>query len=179
MNIGVIGTAGRDKTRAKHINRDFYLRMYGRVVTRLEDLAPVSDRTLVSGGAALADHLAVTAFHSGQCQNLVLHLPAPFVSGRFVDSGYKSPGGVANYYHRLFSEAVGFDSLASLDKALRASGCTHTVSEGFHARNLLVGQVDVLLALTWGTGSPASGGTRHTWDSSKARKIHVDLQSLL
>lgn len=65
MDIAIVGTAGRD--RSKVITRVLYFRMYDRLLHELDQLAPVQDRRLRTGGAAVSDHLAVTAFHQKQC----------------------------------------------------------------------------------------------------------------
>jgi hypothetical protein len=129
----------------------------------------------VSGGAAWADHLAVTLFLNGKVPRLHLHLPAPwnFVSNAFTDT---RDGRTANRLHSRFSDR----SLTEIGQAL-LSGATYDVSDGFKTRNILVGQVDRLIAFTWShTGSPKlGGGTRHCWDNSLASvKVHIDLGTL-
>lgn len=161
---------------------------------------PVEERHLVSGGAGGADHLAVSLFLSGLAKSLTIHLPAQWIPvpgdpdhrgpvPGFFDTGVRdfkiNAGGTCNHYHSVFSKALNapvFTSLQGLDKALNA-GATfiHTpVKPGesaLHARNLDVGKVDLLFALTWGPGPlPASNGTLHTWvHSPAASKTHIDL----
>ena len=178
MRIGIIGTAGR-KPYTDMMTLDLYRKMYSHLRLLLLGRGEYNFRILVSGGAAWSDHLAVKAFNRLTPQ-LELHLPCSFdyQNTRFSDTN--PTGRTANYYHELFSKECGFDSLAEIKEAINHPNCMHTVSNGFHARNLLVGKVDLLIAFTWGEGSiPAGGGTHHTWDNSKAQeKIHIPLESL-
>ena len=76
-------------------------------------------RRLVSGGAAWADHVAVTLALDGTVDPaaLTLHLPAAFEDGRF-DADTRD-GGTANHYHRLFYARSGIDGLAEIAEVLR------------------------------------------------------------
>ena len=74
--LAVIGTAGRDKT--QHMTRGLWQAMKADLQGRLK-----SGDTLVSGGAAWADHLAVQAYLDDWCEDLKLFLPALFIGGRF------------------------------------------------------------------------------------------------
>jgi hypothetical protein len=189
IRIGVIGTAGR-KDDADRLNQSIYDQMYG---TLLHDLSHWSGATitLVSGGAAWADHLAVRAFLDQLVPNLELHLPASFKSSKYFETTDKmSPGRIANWYHQRMSHKTNTNSLIQLQRALD-KGAVTTVSAGFHQRNILVGNVDILIAFTFGTKSSTGqssageaglkdGGTAHTWDHSDASlKIHHNLHELL
>ena len=83
MNIGIIGTAGR-KEDAPLINPTLYSQMVD-VVLKLVVLQDkvLSNHpdpiTLVSGGAAVADHIAVQLALAEPKYKLKLHLPASFV----------------------------------------------------------------------------------------------------
>lgn len=177
--IAIIGTAGRDKQHP--MNRKHWEYMCHQVSEhiRFED-------HLVSGGAAWADHVAVWAYRNGLCDNLTLHLPAPF-NGQAYAGGYGTSGGAANYYHGLFSRMLGIDSLWEIQDALRGGAqCTHQPeARGYAAmanRNRLVAeQSDTMLAFTFGSGPvPADGGTRITWDMARpgTQKQHFTLLSI-
>lgn len=176
MRCGVIGTAGRSNQNL--LSEDLYWSMVDRVYETLSNLQSCGgdDIELVSGGAAWADHVAVTLFNQGKVEALTLHFPCSF-NGRFDDS---KTGRTANYYHERFSKTVGRDSFRSLESALQ-KGAHFTVSDGFRARNLLVGQVPNLIAQTWSrTGKPEDGGTEHCWRNSPSpNKIHISLYELL
>jgi hypothetical protein len=189
VRIGVIGTAGR-KDDANRMNQNLYDAMYGVLLSHLSQWTG-AETTLVSGGAAWADHLAVRAYLDKMSQHLELHFPANFKNSKFIETtADMCPGRVANWYHQKMHHKTNTNSLHQLQRAIEA-GATYDVSSGFHARNHLVGKVDVLIAFTFGDrnymGSNTSaelaglkdGGTAHTWNSSEAPlRIHWDLNQL-
>lgn len=177
--VAIIGTAGR--TLQDRLTRLLYQRM---VETTRELI--LSEDVVVSGGAAWADHVAVTLFLTGKCQGLELYLPCEWDKTQYVDNGHnhwaKNPGRLANQYHRAFSKAVGIDSLEQIARAIE-SGATIHVHSGFHARNTLVATTcDKMIALTWASdGTEIVGGTKDTWDKCKltsADKKHICLLEL-
>jgi hypothetical protein len=154
------------------------------VAERFIDFYHHHDRAieLVSGGAAWADHVAVRLFLDGKASSLTLHLPCPFVDGKYLDTGSNdwrtNPGQSANYYHQKFSQAMGCDTLADIQTAI-SKGANVVVGAGFHQRNSQIAKSDVLLAFTWAVGdTPSDGGTLDTWNKCKAPKLHVQLNSL-
>lgn len=176
--VAVIGTAGRDKSipMTKPLWENMLLDVRPRV--NPED-------TLVSGGAAWADHLAVVMFLEGRVKHLVLHLPAPLQNGRFAGP-QRSAGAAANYYHGLFSQATGIDSLAQLQQAIAKGATVESEPEaaGYSAmftRNAKVARKATAgLAYTFGTGdTPNDGGTKNTWDQIQGERVHVPLHPLL
>lgn len=193
IKIGIIGTAGRREDGPK-MSKDLYLRMCRYAQAEINDqmlagsMYNPNEVCLVSGGAAWSDHVAVTLFLVGTAQHLRLYLPCAWDHDncQFHDMGPKSPGRVANYYHSLFSKQIGIrpcQSLYTLDELITSykKGFFYSCHDGFHARNLLVGQVDILIAFTWGEGdTPKDGGTAHTWNHSPApKKVHISLGYLL
>lgn len=193
MLVGIIGTAGRKEDGAR-LSKALWDTMVSHSMLAIEQLVPESQEVhLVSGGAAVADHLAVRLYLDKVADSLTLHLPAPFSHSRFQGSGSKLDAGrIANYYHDNFRFKTHVDSLRDIQRAIDA-GAKTTVSQGFHARNILVGKVDLLLAYTFGTHSSLvkqqhpgwkqyqlaglkDGGTAHTWDNSPAPiKLHTNL----
>ena len=175
--VAIIGTAGRDKD--KPMTAQLWERMVADAKQRVRP-----DDTLVSGGAAWADHLAVRLYLDGAVKHLVLHLPAPFVNGKFQGER-ESAASAANYYHDLFRRNAGVDGFADLAAAI-AKGAKVTeqpVARGYgamFARNALVAkQADAVVAYTFGEGdTPADGGTKDTWDQVKGNRLHVPLLSL-
>lgn len=137
--------------------------------------------TLVSGGAAWADHLAVRLYLDGSVKHLILHLPAPFVDGQFQGER-ESAASAANYYHHLFSTVLDVDTRQEVADAI-AKGAKVTeqpIARGYgamFARNALVAKVSkAVIAYTFGDGDePADGGTKDTWGQVKGDRIHVPL----
>jgi DNA helicase II / ATP-dependent DNA helicase PcrA len=178
--IAIIGTAGRDK------DRPMTAVLWRAMVADARSRVRPTD-TVISGGAAWADHLAVRLYLDGAVQHLVLHLPAPFDGKQFVGPARKSAGSAANYYHSLFLTNAGVDGLGDIARAI-AKGATVTQqppAEGYEAmfaRNSLVaGQATSMLAYTFGeSSSPADGGTLNTWNGANhMERHHVALGQLL
>lgn len=191
--LSIIGTAGRDGRMTAAVWQRVLL-----FLSAFIDSQAGLGITLVSGGAAWIDHLAVRLFLLGKVSKLVLHLPCPFdrMKQRFVDtqngetiSGQRStgeydwrinPGRTANYYHDKFSKQLGSNSLAEIELAIQ-KGATIYCYNGFHARNKEIAKTDLLLAFTWSTNdTPADGGTKHTWDCCQTtslgpNKVHYSL----
>jgi hypothetical protein len=180
MKLAIIGTAGRNPPYIMNIDTWNWL------VDKARSVVPPGT-TLVSGGAAWADHIAVALYLQGHAGALELHLPAPIENGRFV-GGNMSAGSAATYYHRRFSGVLGRDTIQEIVQAASTENCTGTVQPvrpGFgamFARNQLVaGSLDPtrdgMLAFTFGDGDqPADGGTKHTWDLFHSpRKAHFTI----
>lgn len=207
MRIGICGSAGRKDDRAK-ITPDHYRYYYEFLKKQI--LAIEKDGevvTLVSGGAAWMDHCAVGLFLDDSFlpnqKKLELHFPCEWDerNKRFYETGNKDDcGSTANYYHHQFSLKMSNNAsmkltLASIDKALGLPGASNTVSDGFHARDLLIGKVNRLFAATFGTSGDTHtawpeapeyrdgrlaglkpGGTEWTWNHSNANtKTHLNL----
>ena len=179
MRIAVIGTAGRDKS--KPMTR----KTWDWMLDQAYSLCP-TDATLVSGGAAWADHIAVQLYLSGHVSSLILHLPAKLNDRGFIGP-YRSSASAANYYHQQFSQAIGVNCIQQLIDCCTSENCTGSVqppSPGFSAmfaRNKLVVAdldpiTDGMLAFTFGSGSVADGGTKHTWDMFVSdNKKHIQI----
>lgn len=176
-HVAIIGTAGRDK--AKPMTAETWRLMLEDARQRVKP----SD-TLVSGGAAWADHVAVAMFLEGRVKALKLHLPAPLGTGQF-EGPNESAASAGNYYHSLFKKAAGVDGIAEIRAAL-VKGAEHTsqpIAKGYgamFARNKLVAEAsDAVIAYTFGAGDePADGGTKNTWDQIKTGRVHVPLDGL-
>lgn len=182
LTVAVIGTAGRDKNRVYDL--DLWCKMWDDACKRF---TAGKDYTLVSGGAAWADHLAVELFLANKVSRLTLHLPAPFntIHKNFEGIGLGSAT-AANYYHERFRAATGIDSLRQIKEAIQHPRCIWTEQpratgySGMFARNdLVAADAEACLAYTWGEGSePEDGGTKYTWDRVKGRRVHVSLTTL-
>lgn len=195
MRIGIIGTAFRKEV-AHYLSVKLYTDAFDYLVGLIDqyEIAP-EQITMVSGGAAGIDHLAVSMFKTGRAGKLELHFPAPLNSKGFDPS--TRDGDTANYYHERFSAVVGTNTLESLYRETQDLRCSFKTYNGFKARNIEVGKVDHLIAMTFGTHSGtcvqgsiqwthakqaglADGGTAHTWQCSPAfTKTHINLHEFL
>ena len=184
MKLAIIGTAGR-KDDARRITLPLWNDMK-RTIARFVKEHGV--RHVVSGGAAVSDHLSVGLYLAGLIDHLDLALPAPFDVDKcaFHDTGgddwYDNAGGVCNWYHSYFSKAVGISSLKQIDAAI-AKGATVIVEAGFDARNTVVAKADMLIAFTFGEGATLKrGGTSKTLkkylDNGGRASYHVNLPDM-
>ena len=183
MKVAIIGTAGRKEDVAK-ISRPFYVAMK-QAVTEILGSIPSAGPILISGGAAVSDHIAVQLFNESPDYELHLHLPALFSEGMFQEGADRyDPGRTANYYHRLFSERCQIHSLTELGIAL-STGAIGTVTPGFKERNIRVAEeAEMLIALTFGHKNVLKdGGTADTVRKylhlGKKAAFHVDLNTMV
>jgi len=158
------------------MSRQLYLTLYHHILHNILPTIP-KPWDVQSGGAAWADHVAVSLFLAKQADSLTLYLPAPLDDGETFLPTYD---GRINYYHSIFSKAMGASTIDGIQRAIKL-GARVEIVEGFHNRNLPVGKCDVLIASTFGEGDqPKDGGTSHTWTNSPAPiKIHVPIASLM
>lgn len=203
-SLAIIGTAGRkeDQSRLTHFH---YNRMVSACIKLIEHLQfDLPDLRLISGGAAWADHLVVTLTKRGVVpyENTTLYTPSSLTSEGYVGENEfsKKTANTANYYHRLFSNCVGIDSIKELLE-LKYNGSILLPGNGsFHARNSDVAKSvspnGVLLAFTFGapdiqqsiwtirkfsgniTATEAGlkdGGTADTWCKASCTKYHCVL----
>lgn len=185
MRVSIIGTAGR-KDDGRKMSSDLYQKMIAKSTEIiLENTMGCEHLDLISGGAAWSDHIAIEIFLNcpekyREKVNLTLHLPAVFNMGQNKYDGehWKSAGSISNYYHSMFSKKIGRDTLKDITKAFE-KGAKIKYYKGFYARNKEVGKTDLLIAFTWGIGGVKDGGTKNTWNGSKAtKKVHVKLRKL-
>lgn len=184
--VAIIGSAGRRTDGAK-LNWNTYIKMYLCVRNKYIRLFRKNQKiTAVSGGAAWADHIAISLYLANEVDELELHFPCRFdmENCRFHDEGdfkikRQSSGNVANYYHKLFSNKIKGNTLFGIKKAI-IKGATFTVSQGFRNRNKKVATSNYMIALTFSEGNrPNGGGTAHTWNSSGSiTKIHIPIGTL-
>lgn len=176
--IAIIGTAGRDR------NPLLTVQLWEKMKAHLQSKLHHSD-TVVSGGAAWADHLAVHAYLADWCQHLELKLPAPFEDNKFLGS-FKSAGSTATYYHSAFSRAIGENSIIQISRAIEKGAsyeCEPSLVgvSGMFARNAKIAKsCTSMIAYTFGDGHiPAAGGTKDTWNKvNHGDREHIDLKNL-
>lgn len=167
ITLSIIGTAFR-KDDAKRCSKEIFQAMCV-IASGLIDQCksinyPIS--TLISGGAAGADHVAVKLYLDNKVPHLRLFLPCAFEGGSYYDNGkvgFDNPGGTCNYYHNKFQRITNINSLTELIIARSRGAEFINVEKGFHARNALVAKSDFLLAVTFGKENEVKdGGTAHT-----------------
>ncbi len=181
--IAIIGTAGR-KEDGERLNLSKFNLMKSKAREYiLSDLGiDFNEICLVSGGAAWADHIAVSLFLEHPELQLKLYLPAEYSMDdaifKVATTNRMDPGKIANYYHQLFKDNTKIRSLMEIRKAIQ-KGADIEVYPGFMERNLLVANsCDYMIAFTFGEDGVKDGGTKHTWDASSAQKIHFPIQDL-
>lgn len=186
MTLGIIGTAGRGPDGKR-------LPALWNVMSCVAQSLVVATgaESLVSGGAAWADHLAVRLFNAGLVKDLTLHLPASFLHHFDEGPGRYDCGHTANHYHRLFTQSMSFDSLKDIETSIKG-GALALLTPGFKERNTKVAEeAQTLLAFTFGDGPRlCDGGTLDTMTKFLARRgnnagspwlpaYHFDLNSRL
>ncbi|KAM9975352.1 hypothetical protein ACTFIW_010380 [Dictyostelium discoideum] len=189
VTIGVIGTTGRDKSRplnSKHF--DYLCDTFQQYLHNLETQQKIelNNITLISGGAAWSDHVAVDYFlkNPTTCK-LMIHLPCLIV-GYKVDENItqyrfdvEHPNGVTtNGYHSNFSKQIGRDTILDIIKAKELGAILDNSEFGFKNRNTSIAkQSDFLVAFTGAVGpAPLGGGTLDTWKKSKSLyKHHISI----
>lgn len=187
MNLGIIGTAGRGEDFDRFSSNPKYydlMKLVGQIF-----IANHRPKTLVSGGAAFADHLAVDLFFSENVPLLKLYIPTDFKDGKYAVNNPDSMfdcGKIGNYYHKKFSELCKKNSLMEINSAIDV-GAKIFVGKGFKDRNTeIANDSNILLAFTFGNGANLKdGGTKDTMDKFLKRKaenpelraFHFDLNS--
>jgi hypothetical protein len=189
LRCSIIGTSGRLGLMQK-LDAIVYDRMISKCKTKLTEFVEsekdFDSVILVSGGAALSDHVAVELFLQDfpLCSGLILYLPCEwdFEKQQFRDTGVfnwkTNPGGTLNYYHRQFSQRFFKNSLLEIDMALKKGARYEVFSGGFFSRNNQVSVCDYMIAFgTSDASEPKSGGTKYTWGKadSKTRKFYVNI----
>jgi hypothetical protein len=193
--IAIIGTAGRYED-GKRLTATSYSHMTDIARRFVLGVAEKEggNNMLISGGAAWADHLAVALFLAGHAPALRLYLPCEFnlEERRFKDNGdidwKTNPGGTCNYYHKLFSDVLGRDTLAEICDAID-TGADIVAGSGMFDRNGRIAKNSThAIAFTFGNKEYLKdGGTAQTMGVYlKQRKTmnlqdnsyHVDLRNM-
>lgn len=179
--LAIIGTAGR-KEDASGISISKWKDMK-RIAAKMIQEHKI--QSLISGGAAISDHICVQAFNSGFVKDLTLCLPCAFnvETATFNDSFY-GPGAITNLYHRRAHINLEFDGLKEIATAIR-NGARVLYADGFFARNEVIArECDMILAFTFGSGAQLKpGGTAHTMRKFLSRQApeksyHCDLNDM-
>lgn len=184
--FAIVGTAGR-KDDANRLSANHFQAMCecARLLLQQFQESDYGVDTLVSGGAAWADHVAVKLFLNKEVPKLKLFFPCRFdestvqfdptpLNEHERQRGY-STGDTANKLHARFSRKMSTNSLGEIHMAIKKGAVVVVPKGGFFGRNALVAQSDILLAMTFGDhewvkdggvvekdGKVKMGGTVHT-----------------
>lgn len=177
QKVAIIGMSGRQKSMEQYLSPELYAQMTTLVSEKVK-----KDDILVSGGAAWADHVAVSLFNDNKVAGLELYMPCVWDADKtqFYDSGAShwatNPGRMANTCHKKFSAVLGRNTLADIGAAV-AKGAVIKTYAGFHARNSKIATTcDSLVCLTFAAGdAPVGGGSADTWRKCKSPKTHISL----
>lgn len=188
--ISIIGTASSKNVTTNEIllNKSTWDLMCQKAEQYVEEKSQSdwSKVSLVSGGAAWSDHLAIHLHLKHNESKLTLHFPCKWDKEKtqYLDNGFyhwsKNPGKTANTYHKQFGKKIGENTLQQIQLALSNGATCIDTYAGFHDRNKAVGQCQYMLAFSFGEGeSPTDGGTSHTWKLSKCiSKLHCSIPKL-
>lgn len=180
MSISIIGSAGRNN---EYYDRETYNRMIDHAKIIINQIIRSNqwdekEVEIVSGGAALSDHVAVSLFLEGTINKIKLCLPCHFNQSRYVETN--SIGKNSNRYHDFFHRKTGINSLCEIQTAIDQGAKTEVYS-GFFDRNNKVAKSQYVLAFSledgnysiWVPGEkssiksrPTKGGTKYTWNKA-------------
>lgn len=171
--IGIIGTAGRRED-YYHLDTEKFEFMVTSISRQLSKFEPPYN--LFSGGAAWADHSAVSYFI--RFKNILLY---DLSLGLFLPSDKESLR-IAHYYWDRFKSKTGISVEDDIETA-RLLGADIMSNGDFKIRNkyIATSAEDALIAFTFSqTSIPKDGGTKHTWDYHKtiypnSKRIHIPL----
>lgn len=147
--LGIIGTAGR-----KQAHRFMTAENYNLMLKESEKIiSKFGFKTVVSGGAAFSDHIAVSLFNNNIVDNLILMLPDGFdMDSQEYKIGHY--GNIANDLHQEFNRQCKINSLQEICKAIENGAIIPDKVEsspGFLTRNSWIAETCThLLAFTSG-----------------------------
>lgn len=145
--LGIVGTAGRKQ--AQNLMTPAY---YNNMIETAKNIMKKHNiTTLVSGGAAFSDHVAVSLYLRGDATKLYLMLPESYdIKSRSFKKGHY--GNITNSLHHIFSEKCNVNSLDDIAIAIKNGAIiAGNDTPGFLTRNTWIAQKAThLLAFTSG-----------------------------
>ena len=130
--------------------------------------------TLMSGGAAFVDHIAVRIYLNNLDRyKLHLALPCNITVNGFTGNKVAE---TASYYHDLFRKQTSINSVSEIIQAIQ-KGATFSIHNGFKERNTVIANCNYILASSWGPNP--TGGTKNTYDKCQTvQKFYINLDTL-
>ena len=175
--LAIIGTAGRFPQLRARLTDGHMAWMCETIESYIELVLGLNPSSiiLVSGGSAWADHTAIQLFNSSsKYAGLQLYLPSMFNQGNKC-FGTDQSGARLNELHTYCSTSLGTNTLHEIAEALTTSAKVQVIP-GFLPRNrAIASNCDHMLAFTFDSDCPRSGGTSHTWNLTTVPKTHFNL----
>lgn len=178
IRLAIIGTAGRKPNQYQILSLDHMKWIADTVKCYIEFVLEKSTNEiiLVSGGSAWVDHVAIQLYLEEKFAGLELYLPANFdTKNKKYESTHE--GLILNKLHNDCALKTNVDVFKELCEVVADPDVKIIIKKGFFQRNTLISQNnDHLIAFTFVTGAPISGGTYDTWKKTKhINKIHFSL----
>ncbi|BCS83015.1 hypothetical protein QLL95_gp1108 [Cotonvirus japonicus] len=174
INLGIIGVSGRTLSDEKLLLNNHFDWMKEIVEIFCEDVLSCNDITLISGGSAWCDHVAVSMFLTGNYPKLILYLPTDFdMDKKCFTNTYE--GIILNNLHDKFSKKIKIDTLQEIYECINHINCEVVVKKGFYARNELIA-TNIHHIIAFSFGDVPKGGTLNTWKKiNHNKKTHFNL----
>lgn len=166
VKVVIIGPAGRSPSQLDNLDEPALKRMEESVKAQIIAWAmEPSDVTLVSGGSAWSDHVAVRLFLSDPSDwaGLELYLPCLFDPIKGFH-GHRDSSSLSRY-HQNYAAKTGRDPRAEIHEACKKGAVLRQENNGFFSRNRALAKTcDRVIAFTFHpAGDVISPGTLFTW----------------
>ena len=168
--ISIIGSACRNGTHNK-IRSNLYYNLCNKAIQKINEINNKNNKKIivVSGGAAFCDHIAITLYLYNYINELILYLPSSWNNNKYSDT---KCGNISNYYHNLFSEKVGFNSLEQIQQSINKGAHIYNYNN-FYLRNKQIALSSYIIAFGWDKNP--TGGTLQTLNLSTNNKIYITI----
>lgn len=176
VKLAIIGVSGRKKEQISLLSKEHMLWMMDNVYFYIVYVMKrkFKNVTLVSGGSAWSDHIAIKLFLTGKFKGLELYLPATFnlETKRYGDS---HEGKILNLVHSKCQEKTNYGIFDEIASVINHKNTKIILCNGFFDRNSLIAKnSDYLIAFSM--GDDICGGTMDTWNKVEhENKINFNL----
>ena len=184
IKIGIIGSAGGKGEKFTKELFDKMCKKGNELIKGIKEVNKVvgttTDITLMSGGAAWSDHVAINI--GSEYKSVEIYFPCGFdvKENKHEDNGKwdwkENPGRLSNSLHEQFGKELGRNTQEDFGKL---KNIIMYKGNGFHHRNTYVAACHYLIAFTFSESMDGyKGGTADTWKKCKGIKLHVNLNKL-